>query len=187
MTISAPYIDVTTGDMIISLSKPLMENGVRLGVLACDIKTEMMQQAFSNYKADDGSYLFLMDAENHLLSHGYEEYQPTDKKMLVAADTKNSEILTQASASALPKLYKDYDGADKYSLAVYEENTSWTIGFIFPREIITQQLFYQGLVSFSIFLVALIIGIGVIIWILKKALLRLRALYVQHVRWSRAT
>lgn len=170
MNISTPYTDTSTGQMVITMSKPLMENGTLVGIVACDLDIGSIKSIFDNHSTDDGSYMFLMDREQHILSHVNDEYQPKANQMTLAPDIKNAEILTGVASSTTPKLYKDYDGEDKYSLGVEEPNSGWTIGFVYPREIISRELFNQAVISLIIFLLALIVGISIIIWMLKKSL-----------------
>lgn len=169
LCISSPYIDMGTGGMVITMSKPLMENGTLIGVVARDIEINTIKSIFDKYVTNDGSYLFLLDESDHVLSHINDAYQPTSNNIMAAADTKNSEILTAALTSK-PKLYHDYDGESKYSWSVEEENSGWTIGLVYPRRIISEQLFNQSVVSLAILAITLIIGLGIVIWMLKKSL-----------------
>lgn len=169
LCILSPYIDNGTGGMVITMSKPLMENGTLIGVVARDIEINTIKSIFDKYVTNDGSYLFLLDESDHVLSHINDAYQPTSNNIMAAADTKNSEILTAALTSK-PKLYHDYDGESKYSWSVEEENSGWTIGLVYPRRIISEQLFYQSVVSLAILAITLIIGLGIVIWMLKKSL-----------------
>lgn len=170
MNISTPYIDTSTGQMVITMSKPLMENGTLIGIVACDLKIDSIMSIFDKHSTDDGSYIFLMDQEQHILSHINDEYQLKKNQMTVASQINNPEILTEVTNSAVPKLYQDFDGADKYSLGVKEKNSGWIIGLVYPREIISGELFRQAVISSTIFLLALVVGIGIIIWMLKQSL-----------------
>ena len=170
ITISTPYIDISTGQMIITISKPLMENGTLIGIVARDLRIDSIMSIFDKYSTEDGSYIFLMDQEQYILSHINDEYQPKKDQMTLASDINNPEILTEVTASTTPKLYKDFDGENKYSLGVKEENSGWIIGLVYPRRIISGELFRQAVISSTIFLLALIVGISIIIWMLKKSL-----------------
>ncbi len=168
LSISEPYIDASTGGMVITMSKPVMEHGNLLGVIARDIKIDSIKSIFDNYKADDGSYIFLVDQAGHILSHANSEFQPTAERMVFMEETKNSDILAKSGAE--PKLYKDYDDEDKFAMTMHEPTSGWIVGFVYPRLIISEQLFYQGMISLGLFLVGLVIGLSVIIGMLRKSL-----------------
>ncbi len=170
LNISAPYIDAATGNMVITMSKPLIDNGTLIGVITRDINIETIMDIFQNHSTDNGSYMFLMDGTGHLLSHINDEYKPTTGRMVLATETNNSNILTQASESNLPKLHKDFDGEKKYSLATVEKNSGWVIGLVYPEEIISGELFHQGMISLIIFLIAMVAGISIVLYMLTKSL-----------------
>ena len=172
LVVSEPYMDVTTGGMIITLSKPLMDNGNLYGVVAVDIKIDAIKSIFDNYLTDDGSYIFLLDQAGHILSHTNDAYQPTSERMVLATETKNSDILLKSSPT--PVLYKDYDDEDKFAMAIHEPNSNWIIGLVYPREIISAELFYQGMISFILFIIGLVVGLSIIIRMLRKSLAPIR-------------
>ena len=147
-----------------------MESGTLIGIVARDLCIDGIMSIFDKYSTEDGSYVFLMDQEQYILNHINDEYSPKKDQMTLASDINNPEILTEATNSAVPKLYQDFDGADKYSLGVKEKNSGWIIGLVYPREIISGKLFRQTVISSTIFLLTLMVGIGIIIWMLKQSL-----------------
>ncbi len=170
LVIGTPYIDTGTGDLVIPISKPLIDHGTLIGVVARDISIKTIMSIFEKHSTDDGSYIFLIDNAGHVLHHIYDEYVPTSQHMMMVTETKNSEILTQAAASNLPTLHKDFDGESKYSLATVEEHSGWVIGFVYPQAIISSELSHQGLISLVIFIIALVAGLSIVIYVLRRSI-----------------
>ncbi len=171
LVISTPYIDAGTGNMVVTMSMPLTQNGTLIGVLARDIDISALVDMFKSHSIDDGSYIFLIDNEGHILSHLFDEYAPTSQNITMAADTQYPDILTTAASSSEPRLHKDYDGQMKYSLGKAEAQSGWIIGYVYPQTIISNELSQQGLISVVIFAIALAIGLSIVLYVLRKSIM----------------
>lgn len=170
LVISTPYMDTGTGNMVVTMSMPLTQNGTLIGVLARDIDISALVNMFKSHPIDDGSYIFLLDNAGHVLVHLFDEYAPTSQNIIMAADTQYPDILTTAASSSEPRLHKDYDGEMKYSLGKVEAQSGWVIGYVYPQAIISNELSHQGLISVVIFAIALVIGLGIVLYVLRKSI-----------------
>lgn len=166
--ISAPYVDVESGKMVITVSKPIKDNsGNTTAVVAADIfVTSVTDIAESN--SDPDSYPILIDSDNNIIVHKNPDFLPS-----VGED--GSDVLTSADnmlkSGAVPDetlfTASDYDGtktvftkADiggtgwKYLLAVpysvyYSETSKMTFGYtlIFVVFLIVDTIVISGAVS----------------------------------------
>ena len=65
ITFTDPYLDSTTGDLVISITKPVKyDNGTLIGVVAADLMIETMKTTILNTKVLDSGYAFLLNGEN---------------------------------------------------------------------------------------------------------------------------
>ena len=159
--ISTPYIDATDGtSIVITIAMPLKEkNGELYGIIARDLSINAVKDIVNEYSASDGSYFYLLDNENNILFHYNSNYQTTDMKTTNIQDFSELDFLNDITNNSSIQLYKDYDGKEKYFVAVKEENSNWTIGFVFPKNIISQQLLHQIFINLFVFIIALVISI----------------------------
>ena len=159
--ISTPYIDATDGiSIVITIAMPLKENDGQLyGIIARDLSINAIKDIVSNYHATDGSYLYLLDNDNNILFHQNSDYQTTDAQTTNTNDFSELHFLNDITNISGIQLCKDYDGKEKYFITAKEENTNWTIGFVYPKNIISQQLLHQIVINLFVFIIALAISI----------------------------
>lgn len=159
--ISTPYIDATDGtSIVITIAMPLKEeDGQLYGIIARDLSINAIKDIMNNYHSPDNSYLYLLDNDNNILFHHNSGYQTTEIKTTNIQDFSELYFLNDIANLSGLQLYKDYDGKEKYFIATKEENTNWTIGFVYPKSIISQQLLHQMFINLIVFLIALVISI----------------------------
>ena len=158
--ISTPYIDATDGtSIVITIALPLKDDGQLYGIIARDLSINAVTDMVDNYFALDGSYLYLLDNDNNILFHQKSDYQTTDVMTTNIQDFSELHFLNDIINTNHIQLQKDYDGKEKYFIAAKEANTNWTIGFVYPKNIISQQLLHQMLTNLYVFMIALVISI----------------------------
>ncbi len=158
LCISTPYIDATDGiTSVITISMPLKENDQLYGIVARDLSINAIKDMVDNYFAADGSYLYLLDNDNNILFHQNVEYRTTNDRTTNVQNFSELHFLNNVTNNI--QLQKDYDGKEKYFIAAKEKNTNWTIGFAYPKSIISQQLLRQTCINLCVFAIALVISI----------------------------
>lgn len=159
--ISTPYIDATDGtSIVITIAMPLKEkDGQLYGIIARDLSINAVKDMVNEYYASDGSYFYLLDNDNNILFHHNSDYQTTDIKTKNIQDFSELGFLNDITSTSVIQLYKDYDGKEKYFIAAKEANANWTIGFVYPKNIISQQLLHQIFINLFVFFIALVISI----------------------------
>ena len=163
--ISEPYVDATTGDFIITISVPLKFNGNFYGILARDVSISAVQNIFEEYDTTDGSYLYLLDSNNGILSHIDDKYQTSKAKKIYVEDIGIS-AMQQCVDNVLKS--KDYDNQEKFFYAEKEDISGWIIGLSYPHSILVNELLQQMFISLIIFLVIIAFGLSVLVVIMKK-------------------
>ena len=163
--ISEPYVDANTGDFIITISMPLKYSGSFYGVLARDVSMSAVQNIFDEYDTSDGSYLYLLDSNNSILSHINDDYETSDAKKV---NVENIDVpAMQQSIDNILKS-KDYDNKQKFFYAEKEETSGWIIGLSYPQSIVTNELIQQMFMNLIIFSVIIIAGLSILVIIMKK-------------------
>ena len=77
--ISAPYIDVSTGEVLITVSKKVIKNDNLIGVLGIDMSWKNFKNKFSNVKIGNQGYLYVLYKDGTALVHPDPEIKGTKK------------------------------------------------------------------------------------------------------------
>ena len=139
--ISKPYIDVDSKAMVITISKAIRKDGKIMGVVASDIKTEVISDIIAKAKPIKNSYAFLLDIENDILIHPNKDFNPENE-----SDFKNiKDVLGGRLERAINSkngilTAKDYDGVEKYFITSDIESSGWKMCLAVPKNEITAPL-----------------------------------------------
>lgn len=71
-----PYLDVQTGEYVISIAQKVEKNGRLMGVLSLDVTIDELTEFISATSAPDGSYSFLITKDGDVLAHPLEKFKP---------------------------------------------------------------------------------------------------------------
>ena len=142
--ITVPYVDSDSQKMIITIAEPLIIDGSDMGVLAVDITIDHLVQLVNGISIEDGSYAFLIDSQNTIMTYPERKFLPT-----VARSYRINEILDgrlnrlgkqiQRGEYSLVRM-KDYDDKEKYFYLSEIESSGWILGFSVPTSEITDNL-----------------------------------------------
>lgn len=130
---TAPYVDATTGKMIITIAKPIMENGQVMGVLGSDIEIQRIVELIQGAKPFENSYGFLMDQDQNIMVHPHKDFTPTpDRVVNISAvmEGKLMNVLSNKENYTAP--LADYDDNDRYFSSAVIPSAKWTVGFAIP-------------------------------------------------------
>lgn len=104
--VSEAYVDVDSGRIVLTISKPLYRNGKTIGVFAADIFIdELIELANSTYEGTK-TYAVLLDRNGTVLTHKNSAYLPT-------ADEHGNEILTNYMDAKIPSKLVNCEGIGK--------------------------------------------------------------------------
>ncbi|BAH06239.1 methyl-accepting chemotaxis protein [Clostridium kluyveri] len=128
---SEPYVDAETKKMIISISKPIIENNEVVAVVSSDIRLDTITNIIDKAKPISNSYAFLIDNKNNFMVHPNKDFKPT------AEGAKNiTKVMGGHFSSILNKniiLNRDYDGKEKYFTTSKINSCGWTVGLAVPK------------------------------------------------------
>lgn len=136
LIVTAPYLDASTNEMIVTIAKPIKVNGEIAGVVGSDINVSFLTNLVKEAKVMNNGYAFLVDDSDNIIVHPNKSFQPTEEKLINAKDVMSgnlNNILSNKSASnnSINQM-KDYDGIEKYFIISNIKSTNWKIGFSIP-------------------------------------------------------
>lgn len=71
--VTAPYVDVTTKELVISIASPVMVEGGLKGVLATDLSMQELVNNIAKTRFGKGGYAFVLDPQGHVVIHAQNE------------------------------------------------------------------------------------------------------------------
>lgn len=117
---TSPYVDVATGQTVVSLVQTVEHDGTIVGVVGIDVSLERMTAAFENSKVGKNGYAYISDSNGVIVAHPNKEIVGTPEATKLAVW---NEIKTNDSGFTP----YEYNGAKKYSTFVTNQNTGWKI------------------------------------------------------------
>ncbi|WP_029916093.1 cache domain-containing protein [Pelobacter seleniigenes] len=99
ISLSSPYVDMTTGQMVIAMTSPLLRNGQLYGVVSGDIILDSLVNNVINLKVGDKGYSFIISANGTIVVHPDQSLLMTHKlqdldgslKGVIAAFQRNAQ------------------------------------------------------------------------------------------------
>ena len=131
LIISDPYIDAKTGDVVVTISIPLLKDGNLLGVLSCDLSTNYIVERINQVSLSENSYAFLIDGNGNILTHKNDEYKPTADGYINISnilDGKLGNLISATDVDLDDRIVTDYDGVERVFLFSNSEETNWKVG-----------------------------------------------------------
>lgn len=168
-----PYIDESTGKMIITVASPILKDGQFVGAFGLDIDVNALTTIASGIKIYNNGYPVLFDDENNIIIHKDSELMPFVDNSGKESKTNSSElkgdyhsILNSLKVgSIIFKEGKDVDDSDVMFDFVKLKTTPWVLGYIIPNSDYFNAL--NNLKHINLVLVILFIVIGnFIMWYL---------------------
>lgn len=127
---STPFLDGKSKEMMVSVAKPIMKNGEKIGVLGCDVRIGSINQILDKAKPMENSYAFLVDDNNNFIVHPNKDFKPTDKDLQNVDKVMNGQYSKILSSNFVS--IKDYDGKNKYFVTSKINVSNWKVGFAVP-------------------------------------------------------
>ncbi len=79
ISFTTPYIDLVTNKLVIALVKPLVVDGVTVGVMGADTVLDTLVQNVLNFKVSETGYGFIVERYGTILVHPNQEYVMREK------------------------------------------------------------------------------------------------------------
>ncbi len=166
--ISAPYVDVSTGKFVITISLPLYADGQLYAVLCRDMCIDEMRNL--NYGQQKNFTAYLLDNDGNILSHPNWAYSATVEQLQNTAELDGLSFLGTLSDSTELNKYQDYDGQTKYFMETVNQTTGWILGLAYPVKTTVNQLTSQLVLSLLVAVVTLTVSLVLLTLFLRKRL-----------------
>ncbi|CAN7762003.1 methyl-accepting chemotaxis protein [Paenibacillus sp. LjRoot153] len=171
VSFSDPYIDLASGQLVISMMKAIKEGDNVIGYVAIDVNLSSIPEIMKTYKPADGGYAFLLGKTGETIYH-------PDKSQIMINNMKEN--------NWLPGLSDHIDNSNNGVILTKENNASvyvayapikdagWKVGIIMPQSTALASVtsFTQDTILYL--LVALIVVTIVIFVMLRYLLLPLK-------------
>lgn len=143
---SSPYNDAATGDVIISLSSPLMDRSTDelIGVLSYDIGLNELLDEVMEWGVTDSGYFIVADDSGIILIH--------PDQMLIGQMIPIQEINEYIIEKSSGVVKYDFNGVEKVANIVYHELSGFTI--IHNDEIVSNGLTAFTLISLVVVIIS---------------------------------
>ncbi|QUH21922.1 methyl-accepting chemotaxis protein [Alkaliphilus sp. B6464] len=122
-----PYKDITSGDIIVTVSKAVIDNGKIIGVVGLDVDLKEFSKNLSSLKIGEEGYVYVADSNGIALVHPNEKIVGTD-------DPKKSPIWTDVLMKGKGFVNYNYKGAKRLGIYETNEKTGWKIISSIPEE-----------------------------------------------------
>nr|CBH37968.1 hypothetical secreted protein containing Cache and HAMP domain [uncultured archaeon]CBH39934.1 hypothetical secreted protein containing Cache and HAMP domain [uncultured archaeon] len=139
---SKPYIDVATGKLMVTCSKPVYDSEHKLiGVVAVDVTTETINQEIINTQVGELGYAFLIDNNGKVVARpglsgedkSWDESFETEN-LLLSDSTELAAIAENMTAGDTGIAKCRFDGGEKYIAYAPVTCTNWSVGIVMPVE-----------------------------------------------------
>ena len=155
--VTDPYMDVLIGGICITIATPVYRDGNLLGVVGADFTLDTITDIVNNISYENGEYAFLVDASGNIVMHENTEFMPGEDKIVTMASALPdiASIITEPGKAVIEA--KDYDGEKNYFATDVISGSGWIIGMVTPKKNVMSNIYKTMLISFIIFVVALLL------------------------------
>ena len=129
--ITEPYIDVVSNDIVITIAKQFKTSSGMKGAFGTDISINYLVDLAANADYGEGSYAFLIDNHDNVLTHINEAYKPNkDGTFIKSQDILNGKLtsIMDKDLKIRNRLLKDYDGVNRLFFFKDVGDTGWKVG-----------------------------------------------------------
>lgn len=126
-----PSMDVTTGEMVMVISKPVTIGGSFAGVVGVDVNLGTLNEIAQKSVTSPDSYAFLTDDQDNIMIHPNKEYMPeeeTSHNLKEALGVNSADIVSRIAQNSQLTTKKDYDGNLRHFVMTEIKTTNWKFG-----------------------------------------------------------
>lgn len=133
--ISETYVDEMTKDMVITISKSFKTLDGRIGVISTDIFIDYLVDVISKVAVGEGSYAFLIDNENNIVTHPNDAFKPQAKNSVNISNIlegKLNIIIDGENLDVKSRTLVDYDENNRLFFFGDVSESNWKVGIGVP-------------------------------------------------------
>ena len=124
--VSEPYVDEQTGNICITLSKAISQNGSVVGVAGLDMYMDDLVTLIEG-SYDGGNYVFLTTGQGTILTHPDEEIALSNETSATVAEALGGKYAGVCGSELTTKMIWDYSGGLKFAINNKAETTGWNV------------------------------------------------------------
>ena len=124
--VSEPYVDEQTGNICITLSKAISQNGSVVGVAGLDMYMDDLVTLIEG-SYDGGNYVFLTTGQGTILTHPDEEIALSNETSATVAEALGGKYAGVCGSELTTKMIWDYSGGPKFAISNKAETTGWNV------------------------------------------------------------
>ena len=117
---TSPYVDVATGQTVVSLVQAVEDSGTIVGVVGVDVSLERMTNVFENSKVGKNGYAYISDSNGVIIAH-------PNKEIVGTEEASKLSVWNYIKTSTSGFTDYEYNGDKKYAPFTTHENTRWKI------------------------------------------------------------
>ncbi|KAB7678295.1 methyl-accepting chemotaxis protein [Plesiomonas shigelloides] len=131
VVISEPYSDAVTQQLIVTISVPVIENGVLQGVIGADLTLDQLLNKISSLKIGNGGYVMLLSGQDQIIAHPDKELsmQPITKLDPTLSNSRVEELESAGTLRALT-----INQQNKLMLLQRVPDSDWVLGFVLDED-----------------------------------------------------
>lgn len=159
-----PYMDLVTGQMIVSVATPARIDG-QLAVLLADITIDRLIEIVEGISNDESTQAFLLAADGSVVTHANTGFLPKEEGNTILTEAVNLDTDAGEVTS-----FTDYDGKEKYAAISAVESTQWKVGVTKDIQMIKQQVMDALGGTIFVSIVLMIISILLLFFMIRSML-----------------
>ena len=157
--ISEPYIDVTTKEQIMTISKSIKKNGKPVGVLAIDVTMDTLRNLVMTLTDKAGSYAFIINDKEKIVMHPDADLVLSGEESLKLSDFPGDykELLTSESSTIVNS--RDIYGNKTYSVKEEVDYGGLNIIFNYPTKIVQNEVVKQIAIDMAMLIISIVFSV----------------------------
>lgn len=163
--VTAPYIDLVTGEVVVSVAAPVYDEGEAIGSFAIDVMIEDLRNLITDYGIRETGFSFLIHQKGDVLFHPYEDvFFGSELDDEYGYLTNDARVLLEDGA--MEGIYVNEDRMYAY---VPIDSAEWVVGTAVPKDEVFSPLNQLLL----IYLVMVILAMVLIIFVTHRQLVQI--------------
>jgi methyl-accepting chemotaxis protein len=170
------YTDTHTGDLCMTVSRAIVQDGLPEGVVAADILIEELTNIVNETNVGEDSYAFLTDKDGKILIYPGNAYPPDkDGVFQKLQETENGFFAALWDATVHDESrvkFKDLAGDDMYYSTSTVDSSDWKLYTAIPVGVVEAPIYRLMLISAALLLAVMLITFILIRTLVKKMIAR---------------
>lgn len=161
--ITKPYLDLDSGNMVISITKYFKTPSNKEGVIGSDITIGYLVDYITNVDLDKGGYAFLLDDSGNIISHKNNDYNPTEDALINIDQIMDGKLrnLMNDQLSMKARSLVDYDNVERVFFFADIDEVNWKVGVALPSK--TMMNTVNSAIMYTFVITLIIIGISILL------------------------